>query len=237
VRVGYERAECREPNWLFTNRKLAARGEQMKRVDRDLLLAGQLGAPFEYLPPRVGFTAADKEAGDRFLAELPGAGPVVLLHPGTSDFMPHKRWPLDRYAVLARRLAGAGARVVITWGPGELEMARRLETLSEGRVTVAPETPSMKSLGWLIRGADLMIGSDTGPVHFAVMLGIDVVILLGPCDPRHYYPLHHPDRTFYARVPCSPCRFRACPDLVCMAGIDADRVADKAIQVLEQARR
>ena len=64
VRVGYERAECREPNWLFTNRRLAARGEQMHRVDRDLLLAGLLGARFEYHAPQIAFLDEDR-AGRR----------------------------------------------------------------------------------------------------------------------------------------------------------------------------
>jgi ADP-heptose:LPS heptosyltransferase len=232
VRVGYERAECREPNWLFTNRKLRARGEQMHRVDRDLLLAGLLGARFEYHVPAIGFSDEDKAVGNAFLRELGAGGPLVLLHPGTSDFMPHKRWPLERYARTAVALRRRGARVVVTWGPGERGMADEVARLSDGAVVVAPPTPSMKSLGWLVRHADLVIGSDTGPVHLAVMLGVDVVILLGPGDPRHYYPLHHPDRTFYERVPCSPCRFRACPDLVCMKGIDADRVAAKALEVL-----
>jgi heptosyltransferase I len=236
VRVGYERAECREPNWLFTNRQLRVDGAQMHRVDRDLRLAGLLGARFEYHAPQIAFTAKDREVGDRFLATLGGRRPLVILHPGTSDFMPHKRWPLASYARAAGRLQAEGAAVVITWGPGELGMAEELNRLAGGSLAIAPETPSMKSLGWLLRNSDLVIGSDTGPVHLSVVLGIDVVILLGPGDPRHYYPLHHPDRTFYERVPCAPCRFRACPDLICMKGIDPDRVAEKALEVLRRSR-
>jgi ADP-heptose:LPS heptosyltransferase len=232
VRAGYERAECREPNWLFTNRRLTIRGESMHRVDRDLLLAGKLGAPFEYHAPQIAFTEKDKEVGDRFFASLTPGRPVVLVHPGTSDFMPHKRWSLASYAHAARVIKDGGAEVVVTWGPGELRMAEEVNRLAGGVLAIAPETPSMKSLGWLIRRSDLVIGADTGPVHLGVVQGIDVLIVLGPADPRHYYPLHHPDRTFYTRVPCSPCRFRACPDLVCMAGIDPEPVAKKALEVL-----
>lgn len=234
VRAGHERAECREPNWLFTNRRLRIDGASMHRIDRDLLLAGKLGAPFEYHAPRIEYSVQDREVGDRFLATLPASRPVVILHPGTSDFMPHKRWALDRYAQCATRLTAFGAQVVVTWGPGELGMAQTVNQLAGGALAIAPETPSMKSLGWLLKRARLVIGADTGPVHLGVVQGVDVIIVLGPADPRHYYPLHHPERTFYERVPCSPCRFRACPDLVCMAGIDADAVATKAIEVLSR---
>jgi ADP-heptose:LPS heptosyltransferase len=236
VRAGYERAECREPNWLFTNRKLAIRGESMHRVDRDLLLAGRLGAAFEYHAPQIAFSAADKEVGDRFFATLPRGRKVVLVHPGTSDFMPHKRWSLQSYARAARMIQDGGHVVVVTWGPGELPMAEETNRLAGGSLVIAPETPSMKSLGWLIRRSNLVIGADTGPVHLGVVQGIDVVIVLGPADPRHYYPLHHPDRTFYERVPCSPCRFRACPDLICMAGIDPEPVGRKALEILSGSR-
>ncbi len=233
VKIGYAHEECREPNWLFTNRRLSVSGNAFHRVHRDLLLAGLADAPFEYTQPQIHYAEADKLVAEEFFAALPAGGPIVLMHPGTSDFMPHKRWPLPDYAELGKRLEReVGARVIVTWGPGEDAMASALRDLSDGTFTVAPKTPSMKSLGWFLRKARLVIGGDTGPVHLAVMQGIDAIVILGPGDPRHYYPLGHPERAFYRRVPCSPCRNRSCKDLVCLTEIRPAAIGDRCLEIL-----
>ncbi len=63
ARFGYARSECREPNYLFTNRRLSLDGQAIHRIDRDLLLAGQLGARPTPGLPRVAFEEDDKEPG------------------------------------------------------------------------------------------------------------------------------------------------------------------------------
>ncbi len=237
IRIGYAKDECREPNWLFTNRRLSLGGQGIHRVDRDLLLAGLAGVPFRFRRPRIRFEADDRKVGEEVVAQ-PGAGPpVVVLHPGTSNFMPHKRWPIASYArlgdELVRRLS---ARVIVSWGPGEESMADALHRSMRERSEILPPTPSMKSLGFVLSRADLVVGSDTGPVHLAVVMGVDTLVLLGPGDPRHYYPRGHPDRCFYHRAPCSPCRHRGCLDLQCMISIAPDAVAAKAEEVLRGRR-
>ena len=51
VRVGHERDQCKEPNWLFTNLRPHMHGQDMHRMDRDLLLAGS---------PRSGSSACSR---------------------------------------------------------------------------------------------------------------------------------------------------------------------------------
>lgn len=237
VRVGYTRDECREPNHPFTNRRLGLGGQAVHRIDRDLLLAGTVGVPFGFVRPRIAWSAEDRMAGE---ATIPGPGQgrkTVVLHPGTSDFMPHKRWPLEAYAAVGDRLAReAGARVLVSWGPGEESTAARLAGLMREPAEPIPRTPTMKSLGALLSRADLVIGGDTGPVHLAVVLGVDAITLVGPGDPRHYYPYGHPERVFYRRVACSPCRHRSCTQRDCMTGIPWEPVAAEALRILARNR-
>src|SRR6478752_4029126 len=54
---------------------------------------------------------------------LPAAGPrsgEVLLHPGAAA--PARRWPADRWAGVAARLAGSGHPVALTGGPAESDL-------------------------------------------------------------------------------------------------------------------
>jgi len=234
-RLGYDGTQCREPNHWFTNEVLRLNGQEMHRMDRDLLLAGLAGARFGFTHPRIHFSAEDRRVGCTVIRN-PGVGPpVVVLHPGTSDFMPHKRWPLERYAafgdVLSRR---AGARILLSWGPGEEPMVNEIRKRMQQPSEILPPTPTIKSLGHVLQRADLVVGGDTGPIHLAVALGTPTLILLGPGDPRHYYPHGHPERVFYHRVPCSPCRNRSCALLACMSEISVDEVAERALTVLAE---
>ena len=151
IRVGYAPDECREPNWLATNLRLSLGGQAVHRVDRDLLLAGRLGAAFRFVRPRIDFGVEDRVAGDACLPRAPGRAPCAVLHPGTSDFMPHKRWPLEAYAALADGLVRrAGARVLISWGPGEEATVDAILRAMSEKAEPLPKTPSMKSLGYLL---------------------------------------------------------------------------------------
>jgi ADP-heptose:LPS heptosyltransferase len=179
----------------------------------------------------------DREASERFFANrVENPKKLVVLHPGTSDFMPHKRWPLTHFGSLAKQLKQqSDVRILLSWGPGELPMIQQFqrELASQGTdAEIIPDTPSMKSLGFLLSQTDLVIGGDTGPIHLAVALCVPTIAILGPSDPRHYYPFGHPDRAFYLRAACSPCRFRACQDLDCLKDIEPHRVAEKALEIL-----
>src|SRR5690606_23171405 len=115
------------------------------------------------------------------LAGLPGDGPVVALHPG-ADHFPAKRWPVDRFALLADRLAERyGARVVLVGGPGDVPLAAAIRE----RVQRAPLLDLTGRLALLETAAvlervDLMVGNDSGPLHMAVAVGTPVVALFGP---------------------------------------------------------
>ena len=236
VRIGYGKEFCREPNWLFTNKRFDLCGQELHRMQSDLLVASLAGAEPHFRSPQVTFTPEDCTAGDATLPPASDGRPAVVLHPGTSDFMPHKRWPLEHYANLGARLQReADARLLLSWGPGEMPMMEKLQALLSSRnceAEIIPNTPSMRSLGYLLSRADLLVGGDTGPIHLAVALGVPVINLMGPSDPRHYYPYGHPNRVFYRRQGCSPCRNRGCQDLTCLWDLSSDQVAARALEVL-----
>ncbi len=234
VRIGYARDECREWNTLFTNHHWSPGGQPLHRMDRDRLLVGQVGVPFAPCPILPAYSPADR-AASRDLKIAGDTRPIVILHPGTSDFMPHKRWPQEAWIQLGDGLVRrSGARVLLSWGPGEEATARSVQRGMTETAELLPDTPSVKSLGAALTLADLVVGGDTGPVHLAVLQGIATVALLGPGDPRHYYPYGHADRAFYRRTACSPCRFRACPSLDCMRGIEVAPVLEKCVQILHR---
>lgn len=226
VRLGFARSECREPNWLFTNRRHSLGGKVMHRIDRDLSLLSLIGIPADHKQVTLPIPTQDQQSAREFIDTLDGQGPIVILQPGTSDWGRNKRWSPESFAELGDTIHEKyDARVIINWGSeAERERAEQLVDLMAAEATIALPTANLLALGGLMQQADLVVGCDTGPTHLAELLGINVVTLFGPSDPRFYYPYGHPDRAIYAALPCSPCRYRECVGRACMAHIEVNDV-------------
>jgi len=110
--------------------------------------------------------------------------PVVLMNPGAG--WGAKRWPSDRYAIVAADLAHQGYRVLINAGPGEESLAHDIREQSHDAATVV--TSSLSQLIALTRRVSLVIAGDTGPLHLACALGRPVVGIYGPTDPSRNGP-------------------------------------------------
>ena len=157
-----------------------------------------------------------------------------MLNPGTSTWFASKRWLPEYFAVLGDYLVRErDAVVAINLGPGEEELAAEIVDHARETLHVIPSLGSMREVGVLMEAADLVVGADTGPVHLAAVQGTDTVILFGPYDPRYYYPVGHPERALYARLPCSPCRYRTCPTVDCMRLIAPGDVLETCLAVLD----
>jgi ADP-heptose:LPS heptosyltransferase len=103
---------------------------------------------------------------------------LVVLNPGAGR--PDKRWPIESFSTLARRLGDeAGASVLVIWGPNELADARAIVGTERGRAVLAPPT-NLDELLAVLRRASVMVAADTGPLHLAAALGTRCVGLYGP---------------------------------------------------------
>ncbi len=234
VRLGYGKGETKEPNWLFTNRKLRLHGEVMHRMERDIRLLGLIGIAPSFRWPPFTFAEDDRKVVDAFIGSLPEGGPIIVLNPGTSAWFKCKRWDPDYYASLADYLVlSRQARVVINWGPDEIEVVDQIMKMAQVPIYQAPDLKNMRQVGYLMSQADLVVGSDTGPVHLAAAQRIKTIILFGPYDPRFYYPFEHKERAVFMNLACSPCRYRTCPAVDCMRLISPTRVAHLCDAVLD----
>src|SRR5207249_11467718 len=100
-----------------------------------------------------------------------------------------KRWPIECFRSLARRLADeAGASVLVIWGPNELTDARTIVgTETPGHAILAPPT-NLDELLAVLRRASVVVAGDTGPLHLAAALGTPCVGLYGPTSAERNGP-------------------------------------------------
>lgn len=187
IRAGLARDKTRDGVSLFNTHHLPS-GPWKHTQDIFLDFLPLLGLPRPETPEwRIAFSEKEEAAARRYFSEFP-ARPRVGVVVGTAN--PAKDWPADRYPPLVDALADElGFQPFLLGGPGEREraVARRVvdETRSE---PVWSLTDTVRGLMWRIRGMDLLVSPDTGPVHIARALDVPVIGLYGHTNPWRVGP-------------------------------------------------
>jgi ADP-heptose:LPS heptosyltransferase len=127
----------------------------------------------------AGIPADPAELGVRAPPGAPPAPGATVVHPGASA--PARRWPAERWAVVARAAPGP---VVVSAGPGEAGLARAVA----GRCGARVFRGSLLDLARLVAGAARVACPDTGVAHLATALGTPSVVLFGPSSPATWGP-------------------------------------------------
>ena len=169
------------------------------------------------------------------------AAPLVIVNPNSSALFPLRRWPLERFAELSKRLLDARAdiRIVVTGTRSEAPDAQRIvEHVRSSRcVALAGETTFPELLA-LYAMASVMVTNDSGPAHFASMLDLPTVVLFGPETPQLYAPLGRSAQVLYARFACSPCvsvynqKRSPCNRSLCLEAIPVGQVLEAVLGAL-----
>ncbi|MCD6268608.1 MAG: glycosyltransferase family 9 protein, partial [Deltaproteobacteria bacterium] len=228
-RVGFGRPEAKEGSTVFYTHQFKPASTELNRVARALAMVESLGVesggsvayqlPVKALNREHAYASLDR------LSELPGSGPVIVLHPGSSRKTAYKRWHRNGYVGLVNALVEKlDARVILTWGPGERETVELIAGHVRVPLVVAAKTSSLLDLAALFGACDLFVGGDTGPAHLAVAMQIPVVVIFGPTHPQVNAPYGTPYRIVRHPLPCSPCRKRSCKSRLCLEAIGWRRV-------------
>jgi ADP-heptose:LPS heptosyltransferase len=231
-RVAYARPYGRELAWLCASETARLDPPRASRFERNAALVRFLGLE----PHAAARPLALDDALRAGAAAALGPGPApVVMHPGTSDRTPHKRWPPAAYAAVARALAAeTGAPCLVTCGPArdDREAAQAVVAAADGAARLAPPTRGLAELAALFERCRLYVGGDSGPLHVASLVGTPVVQILGPTDPVENAPWPGtPSRTLRVPVACSPCR-RGCAAATCMRVVSPGAVVEAARALL-----
>ncbi len=138
---------------------------------------------------------------------------VVALNPGAA-FGAAKHWGCDHFAELARGLtARLGCGVLVLCGPGEREMARQIadESRSPHVFSLSDSPLSLGLTKALVRRANLLVTTDSGPRHFAAAFDRPVVSLFGPTHIEWTETYFAKEICLQKKLPCGPCQQRVCP--------------------------
>ncbi len=174
------------------------------RIDAYKLLLGQVPAG----EPVAQRLVPPAERRERWRAAIGPGSPIVGVVPGSNA--PARRWPVERFAAVARMLGDRGARVVVMGGAGEVGLTAQVSAACQGALDVGGRT-DLTDLAALLSLCDLVVTNDTGSMHLAGAVGTRTVSLWGPSDPDEVRQVGAPDvRVTGAALPCKPCRRNHC---------------------------
>ncbi|MHC4945181.1 MAG: glycosyltransferase family 9 protein [Planctomycetota bacterium] len=197
------------------------------------------------LPPlEVPRTVKGRDSAEAFVRTLPeGAGPLVALHIGSGDNFPGRRWPSNKFALLARKLKEEmDACCVLTGTSPEMDLGERCRHEAGVPMINAMGRFDILSFIEFLDRVDLLVTNDTAPAHIGSALGKPLIALYGPNTPQVYGPLHMDSRVFYNPLPCSPCltnlnaKTSRCRIPSCILDIDTNDVFDACKELLESCR-
>ena len=228
LRTGY-RGEWRYG--LINDMRRLDKSRLTQTVQRFVTLGLERDTP---LPPPVPHPAlrVDTANRDQLLRKfgLDTGEPVIAMMPG-AEYGPSKRWPVDRYAELAKRLLSSGRQVWVFGSAKEQALGEEiLRVAGSGVVNLCGGT-RLEDVVDLMALAECAVSNDSGLMHMAAAVGIRLVAIYGSSSPAYTPPLTAKADRVYLALNCSPCFRRDCPlgHTNCLKLISVDEIQRRVL--------
>ena len=204
-------------------------------IEHLLRLIDHLELPRQGTQLDLPVTDHDRERLARTVPELGPAESFACVHAGAQ--LPSRRWPLERFAAVADKLAASGLRIVLTGAAAERSLVAELRRLMRAETVDLAGRTDLFALGALLERARLLISNDTGVLHVAAALGTPSVSVSSGAEVPRWAPLnasrHH---VLWRDLPCRPCAHRECPHgHECALGVTVHEVNEAARTVIATA--
>ena len=231
-RVGFNRRNAKEFNWLFNNEQIDYFSDELPKLRHYLEFTHYLGLS-EPTSLEFGFSSLDaKSVAPTIVSKL--RSPFIAVVIGSS--WESKNWFPDEYCRLVKNILSSGNRQVVLLG--NHSASANAFTLSEkinssGLVNLVGKT-SLLELVAVLKTAAAAIGPDSGPGHLAAAVGTPYVSLFGPTSPKRTAPYGSEHLVVQSRASCAPCYKKQCPGLgkLCMRLLSVEAVEQKLSEAL-----
>jgi heptosyltransferase I len=172
LRIGFDRARARELQWLFTNRRIAARGNQHV-LDSFTGFTEALGISERVLEWGLPLPEADRAWAQ---GHIPDGQRTLVISPCSSHRL--RNWTVAGHAaVAAHAVRRHGLQVLLVGGRSEheREVAAAIAQAAGVPVTNLTGQDTLPQLLALLARATVLLSPDSGPAHMATMVGTPVI--------------------------------------------------------------
>ncbi len=243
-KIGFDKGmEHAESSHIFFNERIPPVSMELHAMLRYMRLLAPLEIESDHIEYRLPVQDIDRSRATSLLAQTTSHFPLPTPHsPLPSSHLiainpvakwDTKLWQNEKFAQLADLLIDKHqASVFFTGASEDFKIIEDIQSkMTHTSLNFAGKT-SLMELAALYEKADVLISTDTGPMHLGAAIGIPVVALFGPTAPWRTGPFglgHQIIRSYQA---CSPCFKRTCPTMKCMKEILPEQVLAAVEKVL-----
>lgn len=216
-----------EGNYFFTNERYKPLSIERHALERYLDLIYQLGIP--QAKPVLSFSIPEEyraRAAEILRQHDFSAQPLLVIHPMAK--WPTKEWPLENFVWLASVLMQKGVSVVLTGSQQDedaLNEIQRRTSYPQKILNLAGQT-GLKELAGIFSLANLVLTTDTGPMHLAAAVKAPLIALFGPTAPWRTGPYGNGHVVLRKSLTCSPCFKKKCATNECMNSLSVEEVLE-----------
>jgi len=232
-RYGYDNGKMS----FLLNRKIKDSGFPVDPVEHQLKVLNLLGIYKIDKAPEIRSPKEDEEWADNFLKShwLKAGQKIIALSLGAGAGRATKLWPSEYFAEVCTKLArNLGIRVLLTGLEKERPLANKFMKRAKCKPIDGLGRTNILRLASLVKRCDVLLSSDSAPLHVAASVGTPFVALFGPTDPRkHLVPSEKRCIVLSKKLKCSPCHHRHCSKRNnCMRAIKPDEVYEAVVGLL-----
>lgn len=228
-KLGYD--SWQELSGLFLNEKIP---EDMNKhaIDRYLDFPRHLGAKIESAQFVLPFSKEAEENVQILLRKhsledkkFIAINPVALWET--------KLWNDEKFARLADLINSKLQMKVVFTGSEKERLETITSQMTSGGINLGGVT-TLLELVYVYKKAQIVITTDSGPMHLAAAVKTPVIALFGPTDPARTGPYGTGHEIIRTEIACSPCFLKKCPTPKCMEDISPEQVFAAAQNILRR---
>ncbi len=241
-RIGFNRKNAKEFNWLANNEFIAPVENFSAKIEHYQLFGDLLGLPRD---DKLDFgliaDSTEKAASEELLRVIAPGRPLPPIEKRVAFIVGSswrsRWWTAEGYVAAINTLSQElGIGVILLGGPGESIFAAEIErTANSDNIWNMVGKTTLRELVPIFSQVRAVMGPDSGPMHIAAAVGVPVVSLWGSTSPKRSAPYGNESLVIQSSIGCSPCYERECPGLgtLCMRSIPADAVVGAIERVLK----
>ena len=225
-KIGFGKGmEHQEFSYIFLNERIPAVDMDKHALLRNMMLLDALGIPSGDIEYNLPVQDQDRELVDSLLLQHGIGNSKLLVAINPVAKWNSKQWDNLRFAELADQLVNQyEASVVFTGSQPDHRIIQDIITRMETKATNLAGKTTLIALAALYEKTDLVVSTDTGPMHIAAAQGTPVVALFGPTAPWRTGPFGSAHQIIRVDLECSPCFKRQCETSDCMEKISVEQV-------------
>ncbi|MBI3255375.1 MAG: glycosyltransferase family 9 protein [Candidatus Andersenbacteria bacterium] len=192
-RIGHSYPFRNNPRSSFLLTDVVEEDESLHDIEQNLRLLEPLGIPYHLQPTTYNLSLPESArqkatAMLNFHKLLEAPYPIIGIHAGSAPSFLWKRWPLENFAEVAKKLIEKHQVHIVLFGGADEKAQNEALAALISHVKVSLIQADLLTTAAVMQHCRLVLSNDSGLMHMASATGIETFGLFGPTNETHTGP-------------------------------------------------